>query len=222
MIYDRLAPYYAQFTDPELIEMYEEMILKHTKTGSVIDLGCGTADLSIALAKKGFHVTATDISEDMLDRANHNAVMNDVSIRFFIHDILEPLNQVYDVLLMTSDVINYIHTPEDVQTVFTQISSAMQKGSIFLFDFIHAQYMERIHNHSQDILLEDELLQWQVRKTNVPYQIQHTLRFGNDEDKHIQTSFPAKLYRKLLKDADLVVTKKRRTDERIIFQCMKK
>jgi 2-polyprenyl-3-methyl-5-hydroxy-6-metoxy-1,4-benzoquinol methylase len=222
MIYDKLAPYYAQFTDPDLLQTYEEMILKNRTTGTIIDLGCGTADLSISLAKKGFHVTATDISEEMLDRANHNAVSQGTSIRFYVHNILEPLNQIYDVILMTSDVINYIHDPEEVTTVFKHISEAMDKHSIFLFDFIHAQYMERIHNYKQDILLEDELLQWSVRKTNHPYQIQHTLRFGNDEDRHIQTSFPPKLYRKLLRDAGLVVTKKRRTDERIIFQCMKK
>ena len=66
------------------------------------------------------------------------------------------------------------------------------------------------------------MLQWSVRKTNVANQIKHTLKFGNKVESHIQTTFPIKTYRQLLSDAGLVVVKKKRTDERVIYVCKRK
>jgi len=36
--------------------------------GTVVDLGCGTGQLSIPLAQRGAHVTAVDVSREMIDR----------------------------------------------------------------------------------------------------------------------------------------------------------
>jgi len=222
MIFDRLAPYYDQFIDPDLNDIYIEFIQKYYDEGTVIDLGCGTGPLSVELAQKGYFVTATDISINMLERASNNAVEGGVHIQFYVHNIEEPLNQTYDCLLMTSDVINYLETENQVLNAFKNVSNAMHKKSIFVFDFIHLQYVEKIHNHSQDILLDDDVLQWSVRKTNVANQIKHTLKFGNKVESHIQTTFPIKTYRQLLSDAGLVVVKKKRTDERVIYVCKRK
>lgn len=216
MIFDRLAPYYDQFVDPDLNDQYVQFLAKYIDKGTVLDLGCGTGPLAVELAKLGYFVTATDISTNMLERANHNAVLAGVTIHFFVHNILEPLNQTYDAILMSSDVINYLDNEESVRTAFSYIADAMDKKSIFVFDFIHVQYVERIHNYKQDILLEDELLQWSVRKTNVPNQIEHKLTFGRDVETHIQTTFPLKTYRRLLHESGLTIVRKVRTDERVI------
>jgi 2-polyprenyl-3-methyl-5-hydroxy-6-metoxy-1,4-benzoquinol methylase len=222
MIFDRLAPYYDQFIDPDLNNQYLEFMAKLMPEGTVIDLGCGTGPLAVELAKAGYFVTATDISTNMLERANHNAVLADVTIHFFVHNILEPLNQPYDAILMSSDVINYLDNEGDVLTAFQHVSDAMNKESIFIFDFIHIQYIERIHNYKQDILLEDDVLTWSVRKTNVPHQIEHELSFGRNTEQHIQTTFPLKTYKRLLQEAGLTILKKKRTDERVIVVAKRK
>jgi len=222
MIFDRLAPYYDQFIDPDLNDTYLDFIQKYYKTATVIDLGCGTGPLAVELAQKGYFVTATDISINMLERASNNAVQGGVHIQFYVHNIEEPLNQNYDCLLMTSDVINYLETEQQVTQAFTHVANAMHEDSIFVFDFIHPQYVERIHNYSQDILLDDDVLQWSVRKTNVPNQIKHTLKFGNEVESHIQTTFPLKTYKQLLEKAGLQIVRKKRTDERVICVCKRK
>src|SRR4051794_3766816 len=62
--YDRLMnsmPYEAwlRFTK----ECFERYQIKPT---TIVDLGCGTGNLSIPLAAQGFQVTGLDLSEDML------------------------------------------------------------------------------------------------------------------------------------------------------------
>lgn len=222
MIFDRLAPYYDQFIDPDLNETYIEYIQKYFREGTIIDLGCGTGPLAVELAQKGYFVTATDISINMLERASNNAVQGGVHIQFYVHNIEEPLNQAYDCLVMTSDVINYLETEQQVLNAFKNVAQAMHSKSIFIFDFIHLQYIESIHNYSQDILLDDDVLQWSVRKTNKPNQIKHTLKFGNETESHIQTTFPIKAYRQMLQQAGLSVVKKKRTEERVIYVCQRK
>lgn len=222
MIFDRLAPYYDQFIDPDLNQTYIDFVKKHYHEGMIIDLGCGTGPLAVQLAQMGYHVTATDISINMLERASNNAVNGGVHIHFFIHNIVEPLSQVYDCVLMSSDVINYLDKEDEVLKAFKNIANAMHEKSIFIFDFIHIQYIERIHNYSQDILLDDDLLQWSVRKTNIPNQIRHTLKFGNETESHIQTTYPIKKYRQLLQQAGLYIARKKRTDERVICVCKRK
>ncbi len=221
MIFDRLAPYYDQFIDQDLNDIYVKYVSKYFKEGTVIDLGTGTGPLAVQLAQKGYFVTATDISLNMLERASNNAVLAGVNIHFFIHNILEPLNQNYDVILMSSDVINYLDNADDVALAFRHIVDAMNENSIFIFDFIHVQYIERIHNYHQDILLDDDVLQWSVRKTNKPNQIRHRLSFGREVETHIQTTFPFKVFKKMLNDNGLEIEKKKRTNERVILVCKK-
>ena len=95
----------------------------------------------------------------------------------------------------------------------------MSKDSIFIFDFYTTQYFTKLNNYTEDILLEDELLEWSAVKTNVPNQIKHTLKFGKTTEIHYQTTFSLKKYRELLNELGLVIVKKKKTDERIIVLC---
>lgn len=222
MIYEKFANYYDQFVDIELTEVHYEMITKYKTEGTAIDLGCGTAPLGIKLAENNFVVTGTDISPNMLERANNNAVNSGVYIKLYIHNILDPINMTFDVVAMTSDVINYLITEEEVLKAFQNVAASMVEDSVFCFDFLTTQHMSRIDNYSEDILLEDDLMQWHVAKTNKPNQIKHTLRFGKTVEVHYQTTFPLKKYKELLNQAGLYVEKKRKTNERIILLCKKR
>lgn len=222
MIYEKFASYYDQFVDYELNDIYYEMITKYYSEGTAIDIGTGTAPLAIKLAQNNFTVTGTDISEQMLERAYNNAVHAGVHLNLYIHNILDPINMSYNVFTMTSDVINYLSNEEEMYKAFQNISSAMTEESIFAFDFLTPQHMNKVHNYQEDILLEDDLMQWHVAKTNVPNQIKHTLKFGKITETHFQTTLPLKKYKELLNKAGLFIQKKRKTDERIILLCQKR
>ena len=56
-------------------------------TGSALDLGCGTGDASIYLAKHGWKVTGVDFVEKALDRARAKAGRADVSVNFVRADV---------------------------------------------------------------------------------------------------------------------------------------
>ena len=70
--------------------------------GKVLELGCGTGDNAIWLAKNGFSVTACDYSKTAIDMARQKAKEENVLIEFYQLDFLkdripgEPYNFVFD------------------------------------------------------------------------------------------------------------------------------
>jgi SAM-dependent methyltransferase len=209
------------FLDEDLIEKYVSLVQRHKKEGTVLDLGCGTGRLSVELAKKGYFVTATDQASDMLEVAYHNSVMSDVKINFFIHNILDTVNKDYDIITMSSDVINYMSTEEEFKKALHNVSLAMNKDSIFVFDFLRYRYLKKIDGHHEEVLLPDNVLIWDVTLTNVPGQVKHTLKIGKGSETHVQLTFPHKIVIQMLQSFGIRVIQKTKTKERFIYVCKK-
>lgn len=222
MIYDRLSEYYDQFIDLDLIEQYLQFIQSEKKEGSVMALGCGTAPLAVELAKKDYYVSGSDISSAMLEKAYNNAVENNVHLQLFIHNILDPLIQSYDIVTMTSDVINYLSNEAEVYQSFLNVTNGLNENGIFIFDSLLPAFLNKVSGHKEDILLSDDVLEWSVSKTNIPDQIRHEVKLGQDIEIHYQKTYPLKKIKELLDKAGLYIVRKKKNEERFIFLCKKK
>jgi release factor glutamine methyltransferase len=78
---------------PETEELVDLIIRENRGyTGNIIDYGTGSGCIAIALARNltGSAITATDISGEALNAAEHNASINNVKINFLKEDILSP------------------------------------------------------------------------------------------------------------------------------------
>lgn len=62
-------------------------MLKINKGMKIIDIGCGTGNFSIKLAKRGCHVTGIDVSEKMLKIARKKACEQKLNIDFINMDV---------------------------------------------------------------------------------------------------------------------------------------
>ena len=74
----------------------------------VLDVGCGPGDLAIALARRGFEVTAVDISHVAIDMARTKAAAAGVTVHFEVQDATAlslpsaPFDSVFDSGLLHS------------------------------------------------------------------------------------------------------------------------
>ena len=95
---------------PETEELVEWVIKEAPRSGYFLDIGTGSGCIAVALAKHLPHaeVLAIDISDKALDVARCNAVLNQVNVRFFLHDILDdkPLASPYSSLIFDCIVSN--------------------------------------------------------------------------------------------------------------------
>ncbi len=60
---------------------------------SLLELGCGTGLISVLAAKKGAHVTSSDLSKSAIENAIQNARDNNVSISVVYSDLFERIDQ---------------------------------------------------------------------------------------------------------------------------------
>ena len=84
----------------------------------VLDVGCGTGDLAIALARRGFDVTAVDFSPVAIDLARAKAHQTGVSIAFDVQDATAlslpaaPFSSIFD-----SGLLHNLHREDPAKAV---------------------------------------------------------------------------------------------------------
>ncbi len=79
-------------TPPDaLVKLIENKSINPCKT---IDLGCGAGNYAIYLSKKGFNVTAVDVSPTAIKHAEDNARKKDVNCNFIVADVVEGLEMI--------------------------------------------------------------------------------------------------------------------------------
>lgn len=132
----------------------------------VLDLGCGTGAMTIALAKKGYDMTGIDISPEMLSKAYRNAAENGFSsILFLEQDMCSfELYGTVDAAVCCLDGINHLLSEEDVKDCFACVHNYLIPNGIFVFDVNTPYKFKNIYADNDYVLeAEDALCVWQNR-----------------------------------------------------------
>lgn len=104
-----------RFETELLVEKTISYIQKYFNNPKIIDLGTGSGAIAISLKKRlNCNVDAIDISDSALDIAKENAKENNVEINFFTNDMLEGLNEKYDVIISNPPYISYDENIDDI------------------------------------------------------------------------------------------------------------
>jgi len=183
MDYDLLATFYDSFIDPEVYEEYIKLINQYTTVGSVLDIGCGTGTLSIELAKAGYEVVATDLSEDMLQIVDFRAKEEEVELEIAMYDLLDPIEFLFDNIIASMDVINHLTDLEDVEFGFTNIYNTLKPNGIFIFDVLSAEYIDALDGYKEED--KEYHFKWESHKGDKPHSIVHTINVTIDNQEEI-------------------------------------
>ncbi len=65
------------------------IIFREPKKGRCLEVGCGTGDLSIYLAKRGLEVIGIDFIQKPIDAAKAKAIAENIDIKFEVRDAFE-------------------------------------------------------------------------------------------------------------------------------------
>ena len=98
----------------------------------VLELGCGGANVGIALARRGADVTCVDISEAQLDIAQKKATELGVDIKFVLSSLEELDYAKFKSLDLVISVCALMYVSE-IQRVFASIHDTLNPGGIFVF-----------------------------------------------------------------------------------------
>lgn len=115
-----------------IIQLFKRHDVKPEK---ILDLACGTGNITVPLSKLGFNVCGVDISESMLAIAENKSRLNRCNIRF-IHQDIRNLNLPgkFDAVTCACDGINYILKEDELISTFLRIYDILNQGGILIFD----------------------------------------------------------------------------------------
>ncbi|EKN64386.1 CheR-type MCP methyltransferase [Neobacillus bataviensis LMG 21833] len=215
-LYDELmldAPYdgWVQFVK-DILEKYG---VKGAPT--LLDLACGTGELSVRFAKEGYQVTGVDLSEDMLAVAQAKAEDLGVRIPFFQQNMadLDGHGQ-FDLIGIFCDSLNYLQTEEEVVSTFATVMEHLDDDGIFIFD-IHSLFkMTQVFINQTFALNEEEVSYiWNSFPGEHPNSVEHELSFfvldeqtqkyDRIDEVHFQRTYPVQQYSNWLEEAGFEV-----------------
>tara|TARA_B100000902_G_scaffold107627_1_gene109402 strand:- start:2047 stop:2820 length:774 start_codon:yes stop_codon:yes gene_type:complete len=101
----------------------------------LIDVACGTGNISNELEKIGYELTGVDASESMISIAQQKTLVDGNNNQFIHRDIRE-LDGVgrFEGAVCVYDSLNYLLETSDIGEAFAQICNILNPGSLFVFD----------------------------------------------------------------------------------------
>ena len=185
---------------------------------SILDVACGTGELSIRFAKEGWDVKGVDLSESMLAVAYEKSVDNKVSIPFYEQNMTELSGfEPQDCVAIFCDSLNYLHTEEEIIQTFRAVHESLKDGGLFLFDVHSIFKMSRVFMNATFTLMEEHVSYiWNCYPGEHPNSVEHDLSFfvqTTDEsnlyerfdETHHQRTFSKEIYEKWLTDAGFLI-----------------
>ena len=235
MSYEAFAYYYDSLMDEQFYIDYHHFIKQVTTYQTVLELGCGTGEIAIRLAKDGANVYASDLSLDMLEVARIKAKQEDVTLFLGRIDMRDfSVDTKVDLVLCLCDAINYLLDKEAVKNTFSNCFDALDTDGTFIFDVNSLYKMNTMLKDYQEEQDDEQFyFHWQVKQIGngkVVHRIQIKDKENNADvdETHVQQTYTVDIYIKLLtavgfKDIQLYSDfgKYQTVCERIIFICRK-
>ena len=236
-IYDQLMKKDVDYE--KWADYIENIFIRYDKNPSLVcDLACGTGNITVPLARRGYDMTGIDVSEDMLNAARGKSKDND--ILFLNQNIVSlDLYGTMDAFTCMIDGVNYIISPKALLDMLTKIKTCfIEPDGLFIFDistrhklqnvignntFIHSDrdvFYAWQNKYIEKKNLSDMLLTFFVKSKNGYYR-----RF---EERHLQRAYTEAEIRAIAKRAgfkhvdaydELTFNPPRSDSERIVFVC---
>ena len=138
-MYSDFAEVYDKLQDvnyEEFVDFYEKIFEKFKKKPEIVlDLACGTGNITVPMAKRGYDMIGLDLSCEMLDIAREKAMNEGLDILFLNQDMTQmELFGTVDAIVCALDGINYITEISDLSRLFSLVKNYLNPGGIMIFD----------------------------------------------------------------------------------------
>ena len=106
------------------------------REGLVLELGCGTGNMTEILAQSGYDMIGVDNAEEMLEIAIEKRMKSGLDILYLQQDMREfELYGTVKAIVSVCDSVNYILEEEELEEVFRLVNNYLDPGGVFIFDF---------------------------------------------------------------------------------------
>ncbi len=181
MAYKVLAQYYDRLNTDANYDALSEFIRRRLSFFrmhgcTVVDLCCGTGELTLRLAEAGYDMVAVDNSPEMLSVISNKIHERKIKgILLLCQDARElDLFGTVDCVISTFDSLNHIGNIEELDKVFKRVSIFLNRQGLFMFD------MNTPYKHTE--VLKNNSFKYEIENnSNINCFVSHNLMDGYTE-----------------------------------------
>ncbi len=127
-------PWFHAGLDPDIARALDELGLTG---GRLLDLGCGPGTQAVALAGRGFEVTASDVSPSAVEGARARAEQAGAPVRFVVDDVLDSrLDGPFDIIV-DRGVFHCFARDEERQAYARHVARLLAPEGVLLLKCFH-------------------------------------------------------------------------------------
>jgi glycine/sarcosine N-methyltransferase len=117
-----------------------ERVLSEAGASRVVDVGCGTGMLAIALARLGLEVTGVDPSESMLAKARVNVEAAGVPVTLVeggFGDLEQLVSGRVDAVICTGNALPHVEGREGLARALADMASVLRPGGVVILHWLN-------------------------------------------------------------------------------------
>lgn len=132
----------------------EDIFKKYDKNPKdILEMACGTGNLSYYFGEAMYKLTAFDLSEEMLAQA-YDKLARYKNVKILKQNMIDfKFNKKFESIISICDSINYILDKEDLIRTFKNVYDHLEEGGIFVFDINSFYKFENVL--SNNVFIED-------------------------------------------------------------------
>lgn len=144
-MYRKFSKLYDKFMEYSDYQAWENLIEELIKVGEpkgkkLLDIGCGTGELLLRMAKK-YQCSGLDLSEEMLKIANKKLKHREVKL--YLGDMVEfNTGEKYDIMVAMFDTVNHLTSVEELEFHLESVKNSLNEGGIYIFDVVDREFMD--------------------------------------------------------------------------------
>lgn len=179
---------------------YIEDIFKfnNKKPLNILEMACGTGNLTKFLCENRYDITCFDMSSEMLTIA-YEKLRGYKNVKILNQDMTEfNLNKKFDVVISICDSINYITNDDDLTSVFNNVYNHLNDDGIFIFDINSYFKLSQVIGNNTFIHDEEDIFYtWQnyfdedekISEFYLTFFIKENENYSRIEEEHFERAY---------------------------------
>lgn len=156
-IYDRTIDIDYEAWVNFLMEYFRSMGLQ-IRGKRLLELGCGTGNMTIRLKERGVDVTALDISQEMLTVAEEKSWDKRLKINYLNQDMVSfSIQKKFPIIASFCDGYNYILEDEEILESFRRVFAHLENGGYFVFDISTLHKLKNVIGNNTFTMNEEDI-----------------------------------------------------------------
>ena len=187
--YKKFAYYYDEIMQEMNYDLWVEFVEPYLKKDDkILDLACGTGTFATMLKLKGYDVSASDLSEEIIEIANEKRKINRLDINFYVADMTNfRVDEKQDVITCFFDSVNFLKDKNEVKKLFNCVYSSLKENGYFIFDIFSKEMLKEYSENELNEDYETFKIHWKTSLIK-PDTLKHNIEITED-DESIKESY---------------------------------